>query len=137
MESIHQRIVIKVGTSTLTAGTAKLCLPQITALAQQVAAVVARGGKIALVSSGAIAVGREYLGSPALPKTIPGKQMLAAIGQPRLMNVYEQLFAIYGLKVAQVLLTRRGHQRPPPLHQRAQHAGRAAGPGRSPHYQRK
>ena len=106
MESIHQRIVIKVGTSTLTAGTAKLCLPQITALAQQVAAVVARGGKIALVSSGAIAVGREYLGSPALPKTIPGKQMLAAIGQPRLMNVYEQLFAIYGLKVAQVLLTR-------------------------------
>ncbi len=106
MESIHQRIVIKVGTSTLTAGTPSLCLPQITALAQQVAAVVEQGGKIALVSSGAIAVGREYLGSPTLPKTIPGKQMLAAIGQPRLMNVYEQLFAIYGLKVAQVLLTR-------------------------------
>jgi len=106
MESFNRRIVIKLGTSTLTAGTRKLNLPQITALARQVADILARGGKAALVSSGAIAVGRDYLGSPALPKTIPGKQMLAAIGQPRLMNVYEQLFGIYGLKVAQVLLTR-------------------------------
>ncbi len=106
MQTINKRIVVKVGTSTLTAGSPKLNLPQITALAQQVASLAARGAKVALVSSGAIAVGREYLGSPALPKSIPGKQMLAAIGQPRLMNVYEQLFGIYGLKVAQVLLTR-------------------------------
>ena len=106
MHTDKKRIIIKVGTSTLTAGTAKLHLPQITALAQQLAALVERGDQVALVSSGAIAVGRERLGYPDLPKSIPAKQMLAAIGQPRLMNVYEQLFDIYGLKVAQVLLTR-------------------------------
>lgn len=101
-----KRIVVKVGTSTLTAGTPKLHLPQITSLAQQVAALAERGVQVALVSSGAIAVGRDRLGYPSLPKSIPAKQMLAAIGQPRLMNVYEQLFEIYGLNVAQVLLTR-------------------------------
>lgn len=101
-----KRIVVKVGTSTLTQGTTKLHLPRIISLAQQIADLTARGEQVALVSSGAIAVGRERLGAADLPKSIPAKQMLAAIGQPRLMNVYEQLFDIYGLKVAQVLLTR-------------------------------
>jgi glutamate 5-kinase len=59
-----------------------------------------------LVTSGAIAVGRERLNFPQLPKDIPAKQMLAAIGQPRLMALYEQLFELYGIMVAQVLLTR-------------------------------
>ena len=101
-----KRFVIKIGTSTLTDGTHKLHLPQIIALAQQISELIAQGEQVALVSSGAIAVGRERLDYPTLPKSIPAKQMLAAIGQPRLMNVYEQLFDIYGLKVAQVLLTR-------------------------------
>ena len=59
-----------------------------------------------MVSSGAIAAGRERLGFPQLPKDIPAKQMLAAIGQPRLMAIYEQLFSLYSITVAQVLLTR-------------------------------
>ena len=59
-----------------------------------------------VVSSGAIAAGRERLNYPNLPKDIPAKQMLAAVGQLRLMALYEQLFALYGLTVAQVLLTR-------------------------------
>ena len=59
-----------------------------------------------LVSSGAIAVGRERLGFPQLPKDIPAKQMLAAVGQPRLMSIYERTFEDYGQTVAQVLLTR-------------------------------
>ena len=101
-----KRIVIKVGTSTLTAGSNKLYLPQITSLAQQVSVLIERGEQIALVSSGAIAVGRQRLDYPTLPKSIPARQMLSAVGQPRLMNVFEQLFDIYGLKVAQVLLTR-------------------------------
>ena len=101
-----KRIVVKIGTSTLTEGTPKLHLPRIIALAQQIADLTAQGEQVALVSSGAIAVGRERLDYPDLPKSIPAKQMLAAIGQPRLMNVYEQLFDIYDLKVAQVLLTR-------------------------------
>lgn len=64
------------------------------------------GCEVILVTSGAIAVGRERLDFPQLPKDIPAKQMLAAVGQPRLMALYEQLFGLYGLMVAQVLLTR-------------------------------
>ena len=59
-----------------------------------------------LVSSGAIAAGREALGIQRLPRHLPAKQMLAAVGQPRLMAIYEQYLAIYGLRAAQVLLTR-------------------------------
>ncbi|HAE60560.1 MAG TPA: glutamate 5-kinase, partial [Anaerolineae bacterium] len=66
----------------------------------------ARGHQVLLVSSGAIAAGREKLNFPQFPKDIPAKQMLAAIGQPRLMAFYEQIFGLYGLTVAQILLTR-------------------------------
>lgn len=66
----------------------------------------AAGHQVILVSSGAIAAGREKLSFPQLPKDIPAKQMLAAIGQPRLMAIYEQVFGLYGLTLAQVLLTR-------------------------------
>jgi glutamate 5-kinase len=100
------RIVIKIGTSTLTGGSKKLNLSRISALTQQISLLVDQGRQIALVSSGAIAVGREKLDFPELPKSIPAKQMLAAIGQPRLMAVYEKMFGIHGQTVAQVLLTR-------------------------------
>lgn len=102
----YHRIVIKIGTSTLTNGSAKLNLPRVASLVQQISVLMDQGRQVALVSSGAIAVGRERLDFPDLPKTIPAKQMLAAVGQPRLMAVYEQLFAIYGRGVAQILLTR-------------------------------
>jgi len=65
-----------------------------------------QGCEVVLVSSGAMAAGRERLGFPKLPKEIPAKQMLAAIGQPRLMALYEKLFELYGVYVAQVLITR-------------------------------
>ena len=100
------RVVVKVGTSTLTAGTPRLNLPRIVSIAQQLTTIVDNGHQAVLVSSGAIAAGREHLEFPELPKTIPGKQMLAAVGQPRLMNIYAQLFGIYGKQVAQILLTR-------------------------------
>jgi glutamate 5-kinase len=75
-------------------------------LVRQVAQLHSQGCKVVLVSSGAIAAGRERLAFPQLPKEIPAKQMLSAVGQPRLMALYEQLFDIYRLTVAQVLLTR-------------------------------
>jgi glutamate 5-kinase len=100
------RVVVKVGTSSLTGGTPRLDLPRITSLAQQMSGIMAGGCQVVLVSSGAIAAGRERLEFPELTKSIPVKQMLAAVGQPRLMNVYEQLFGIYGRQVAQILLTR-------------------------------
>lgn len=101
----YQRIVIKLGTSTLTAGTLNLSQAHIVDLVRQMAVLHSNSCDIVLVSSGAIASGREWLRFPPLTKDIPIKQMLAAVGQPRLMNLYTQLFGLYNLKIGQVLLT--------------------------------
>lgn len=101
-----QRIVVKLGTSTLTGGGKKISSPRIVDLARQVTALQGNGSQVVLVSSGAMAAGREVLGFPSLPRYLPAKQMLAAVGQPRLMAIYEQYFAIYSTRVAQILLTR-------------------------------
>ncbi len=100
------RLVIKLGTSTLTDGTAHISTPRLVDLARQMAALRDAGHEVIFVSSGAMASGREALGYPELPKDVPAKQMLAAIGQPRLMALYQQLFGLYHVIVAQVLLTR-------------------------------
>ena len=99
------RIVVKLGTSTLTAGTPHLSKPRLADIARQLAALRNQGAGVILVTSGAMAAGRERLGFPALPKGLPAKQMLSAIGQPRLMALYEQVFDKFGLIPAQVLLT--------------------------------
>jgi len=101
-----QLIVIKLGTSTLTAGTPQLSPPRIVELTRQMAELHQAGSNLVVVSSGAMAAGRARLGFPKLPKDIPAKQMLAAVGQLHLMALYEQLFGLYSLTVAQVLLTR-------------------------------
>lgn len=102
------RIVVKLGTSVLTAGTDRLHRPYMVDLARQVAALRAEGVQVCLVSSGAVAAGKERLA--ATPQraraNVPLRQMFAAVGQSRLMHLYEQLFEIYGLQVAQALLTR-------------------------------
>jgi len=103
---MFHRIVIKFGTSTLTAGTPHLSLPRMVELVRQICVLHGKGNDVSLVSSGAIAAGRERLSFPHLPKQLPAKQMLAAVGQPHLMALYEQLFGIYGVVTAQVLLTR-------------------------------
>jgi len=112
--SIHERIVVKLGTSTLTNGGKGLSLPRLVDLVRQVSALQSAGQQVVLVSSGAIAAGRQTLGHPALPKYLPAKQMLAAVGQPGLMAIYAQYFSIDGQQVAQVLLTRsdRADRRP-------------------------
>jgi glutamate 5-kinase len=99
------RIVIKLGTSTLTGGSNHISPPALIDMARQVQVLQKAGHQVIIVSSGAMAAGREKLGFPQLPKAIPAKQMLSAIGQPRLMALYEQLFDFYGLTIAQVLLT--------------------------------
>ena len=100
------RIVVKLGTSSLTNGTNHIAPPFLIELARQTAQLQASGHQVLLVSSGAIAAGREKLNFPQLPKNIPAKQMLAAVGQLRLMALYEQIFGLYGMLVGQVLLTR-------------------------------
>jgi glutamate 5-kinase len=102
----YRSIVVKLGTSTLTAGTTALSPARMVDLVRQVAYLHGQGRQVVLVSSGAMAAGRERLSFPQLPKDIPAKQMLSAVGQPRLMSLYEQLFNIYKLTVAQVLLTK-------------------------------
>jgi glutamate 5-kinase len=102
----HRRIVVKIGSSTLTAGTPHLDHARMSDLVRQAAALVAAGERLILVSSGAIAAGRELLNHPNLPADIPAKQMLAAVGQPGLMNRYETLFDEHNLRIAQLLLTR-------------------------------
>jgi glutamate 5-kinase len=102
----HRRIVIKLGSTTLTAGTAHISSARVVDIARQASALRARGLEVILVTSGAMAAGRERLGFPQLPKELPAKQMLAAVGQPRLMALYEQVFGLYDQPIAQVLLTR-------------------------------
>jgi glutamate 5-kinase len=101
-----QRIIIKLGTSTLTSGTPHLSSPRIIDLVRQMAELHNSGRDVILVTSGAIAAGREWLNFPQLSKDIPKKQMLSAVGQPRLMALYQQLFGFYGVTIGQVLLTR-------------------------------
>ena len=100
------RIVIKLGTSTLTAGTNRLSMSHMVDLVRQMSVLREQGHEVILVSSGAIASGRQALNFPQLPKAIPAKQMLAAVGQLRLMDMWGQLFAIYDIPVGQILLTR-------------------------------
>jgi glutamate 5-kinase len=99
-------VVVKLGTSTLTDGTPHLSQPRMIDLVRQMCALREAHAAVMLVSSGAIALGRELLQFPDLPKDIPAKQMLAAVGQPRLMDLWGRLFAIYRQTIAQVLLTR-------------------------------
>lgn len=100
------RFVIKLGTSTLTDGSANLSLFRMVDLVRQICALRASGHEAVIVSSGAMAAGRAALGFPKLPKAIPAKQMLSAVGQPRLMETWGGLFKIYSVFTAQVLLTR-------------------------------
>jgi glutamate 5-kinase len=104
--TVYNRLVVKLGSNTLTAGGERLSRPQMLELVRQVAALHRQGLQIVVVSSGAIAAGREVLGFPQPQKGIPFKQMLAAVGQNHLMRTWTDLFAIYGIPIAQTLLTR-------------------------------
>jgi glutamate 5-kinase len=100
------RIVVKVGTRTLSAGGDRLSRPRMIDLVRQITRLHAEGHELLFVSSGAIFAGREALGTSPRRKDIPFKQTLAAIGQVRLMAIYEQLFGLYDTRIAQALLTR-------------------------------
>ena len=101
-----KRIVVKVGTSTLTHETGKLNLNRIDKLISEIADLKNQGKEMILVSSGAIAAGLGKLGLDKKPDSIPEKQAVAAIGQGVLMHIYEKLFAEYGQVMGQVLLTK-------------------------------
>lgn len=102
----RQTIVIKLGTSVLTGGSKRLDRSKIVELVRQCHQLHTQGHKIAVVTSGAIAAGRECLNYPELPKTVASKQLLASVGQGKLIQLWEQLFSIYNIFIGQMLLTR-------------------------------
>ena len=102
----QQTLVIRLGTSVLTQGTRVLNRAHMVEIVRQCALAKKAGHRIIIVTSGAIAAGREHLGHPELPPSVSSKQLLAAVGQSRLIQLWEQLFSLYGLHIGQMLLTR-------------------------------
>ncbi|MFC1941120.1 glutamate 5-kinase [Chloroflexota bacterium] len=102
----YHRIVAKFGTSILTEGSDHLNQETMSRLVAQVAQLHKQDVELLIVSSGAIAAGRYKLGLTKEHRGIPFKQVLASVGQSRLMNIYEQLFAQHNMTVAQALLTK-------------------------------
>ena len=105
-----QKLVIKVGTNTLTRGGGPPDAAYIADLAGQIAGQLDRGRSVVLVSSGAIRAGMDMLSLPGRPRSIPQKQAAAAIGQGLLMHTYAEAFKTFGVPVAQILLTREDLQ---------------------------
>lgn len=101
----QQRIVVKVGTSTLTHDSGAVNLNRMEKLVRVLADLNGMGHQVILVSSGAIAVGTARLGLPERPRELRMKQAAAAVGQCRIMHVYDKLFAEYNRTVSQILLT--------------------------------
>lgn len=104
--SERKRIVVKVGTSTLTHKTGRLNIRRVEQLVKTLADIYNAGHEVILVSSGAIGLGMGKLGLMERPGDTPGKQACAAVGQCELMYLYDDLFSNYSISVAQMLLTK-------------------------------
>jgi len=101
-----KRIVIKVGTSTLTHATGQLNIRRVEALVKVLSDLSNSGKELVLVTSGAISLGCGKAGHTQKPKDTPTKQAMAAIGQCELMYFYDRVFSRYNKTIAQVLLTK-------------------------------
>ena len=100
-----RRIVVKFGTNLLTGGGERLDAAVMADLVRQVAALVADGAQVALVTSGAVAAGRDRLGGSTPVTSIEERQVLAAVGQSHLVERYDTLLRVHDLIAAQALLT--------------------------------
>ena len=102
-----KRIVVKIGSSSIThPETGALNLTKLEVLVRELCDLKNRGKEVILVSSGAIAVGRQAIGVHHRPKNVSEKQAGAAIGQAQLMMTYQKLFSEYGHRAAQILMTK-------------------------------
>lgn len=100
-----RRIVVKLGTNVIMRADGKLALGLLCGLVESVASLRARGLEVLLVSSGAVGLGMERLGLSSRPSVVAQVQACAAVGQSRLMAVYDDAFDRMGCRIAQVLLT--------------------------------
>ena len=101
-----KRIIVKVGTSTITHKTGRINLRRTEKFVRVLSDIHNSGREIILVSSGAIGLGMSKLGLPERPKDTVTKQACAAIGQCEMMYMYDKLFGEYNINVAQILLTK-------------------------------
>lgn len=108
---MKKKLIIKIGTSTLTAGTNRISFAVIESLARQIV-VLKEEYNIVIVSSGAIATARQFVEINGFNKQVDSKQALAAIGQTKLIELYDNIFATFGLNIAQILLTYRDFENP-------------------------
>ncbi|MCR5041324.1 MAG: glutamate 5-kinase [Clostridia bacterium] len=104
MDAKKKRIVVKVGTSTLTYEDGNLNFRRIDRLAMAISSLMNMGNELVLVSSGAIAVGVSKLRLPEKPKELRMKQAAASVGQCELIHIYDKFFGEYGKTVGQILL---------------------------------
>lgn len=101
-----ERVVIKVGTTTLTHESGRTNFREIDALVRVIADLQNKGYLMTLVTSDAIGIGVGKLGLPEKPKDISGKQAASTVGQCELMFMYDKMFSEYGQKVGQLLITK-------------------------------
>ena len=106
-----KRVVVKVGTSTITRPTGGSNLVRMEEIAREIAGLADEGREMVLVTSGAIAAGMNRMGLKTRPKDVSKRQALAAVGQGVLMHLYETMFASYGQTAGQVLLTKENSVR--------------------------
>lgn len=101
-----KRVVIKIGTSTLTNEKDRLNLERIAKISQVLSDLIGKGYEVVLISSGAVSVGLGRLNLAQRPQDVREKQAVAAVGQCNLMSIYDRCFSEYNQPIAQILLTR-------------------------------
>lgn len=103
---MKQKIVVKIGSSTLTAGTNRISRGKLEDIARQLV-TLKENFNIVLVSSGAIATAKQYATIKGWENAVASKQAMSAIGQPKLMQLYSEVFSDFDLRIAQCLMTYR------------------------------
>lgn len=103
---MRKKLIVKLGSSTLTAGTDRISYAKIEDIARQILKLQ-EDYEIVLVSSGAIAAARQFVDIAGHTREVDSKQAMSAIGQPKLMRIYDEVFGSLGLEVAQCLMTYR------------------------------
>ena len=106
MPRSYRRLVVKIGSNVLTQDNGLPDLARMAQLVDQVVQLKAQGLEVILVSSGAVAAGRSLITLPAKADAVGGRQLLAAVGQVKLLSTYAELLARHGLLCAQVLVTK-------------------------------
>lgn len=103
---MRKKIVLKIGTATLTAGSDRISRGKIEDMARQIIQLKDEY-QIILVSSGAIATAKQFINISGWENVVASKQAMSAIGQPKLMQIYSEVFNDFGIKIAQCLMTYR------------------------------